>query len=230
MTLVAQDSFERSVAAGANWGTADLGGAWSRQGSTSPEYSVAGGVGIHQLITPGSQGGQLLAGISEADIEILVLNTWDETALGANLFPAGLLARYIDVDNFYSHQLRIDLATPDQLETDIRSHVGGTSTGISGGNVVVTATMEVGSGYWTRFRVQGDELKVKVWEDGDIEPSAWLAEVTNSDHSAPGAIGTRYSTGGGSSNLPTITYDEFEANSLDSVIQQQQRIRSRRSR
>lgn len=36
--------------------------------------------------------------------------------------------------------------------------------------------------YWIRFRANGNDLKGRVWEDGNSEPSAWDIELTDSDY------------------------------------------------
>lgn len=51
--------------------------------------------------------------------------------------------------------------------------------------------------YNFRFLVSGEDLKVKIWSDGDIEPVLWNAEVTDSAVSGEGSVG-----------FNTITYYE----------------------
>jgi len=40
-------------------------------------------------------------------------------------------------------------------------------------------TLSAGQAYWIRFRVEGDQLKVKIWDKGDPEPGSWNLEETD---------------------------------------------------
>ena len=43
--------------------------------------------------------------------------------------------------------------------------------------------------YWFRLRANGTSIKAKVWKDGDNEPTAWTAEVTDSAVTGVGWVG-----------------------------------------
>lgn len=50
-------------------------------------------------------------------------------------------------------------------------------------------TIATNTWYWVRFRVNGSDLKLKVWEDGTAEPGSWDIEETDTDISAVGFVG-----------------------------------------
>jgi len=93
----------------------------------------------------------------------------------------------------------------------IQKYVSATSTTISS----IAKTITVGTAYLARFRVNGSDLKLKVWADGDSEPASWDIETTDTAISAAGwaglgkySISTQYidwvafSTAGETASLP----------------------------
>jgi len=59
-------------------------------------------------------------------------------------------------------------------------------------------TFAAATWYMTRFRANGSTLSVKVWRDGDPEPSGWLASYTDTSGaiSAPGLAGVAATANG----------------------------------
>jgi len=68
--------------------------------------------------------------------------------------------------------------------------------------------------HWLRFVQDGNQLKVKIWDDGDPEPGSWAASVT--DSTGPLADGTtriQVTSGSGTNNgvvLDDVTYTDLE--------------------
>jgi len=205
-TVLASDDFERTVPLGPNWG-----GCWTRAGSPQDIYSVSDGVGrLAPTLT--TTGMQVCQGVSAADADVRGLFTWSSNSAGGNLFPAGLMARFVDASTFYAAQLRIETATPETLRVDIRRHLAGVSTALSTTTVMTGFT--AGTPIWLRFQVEGSALRVKVWRAGDEEPAAWTSERTDTNITGPGSVGYRYSTGVGTTSAPTVTIDNFQARSV----------------
>ena len=91
------------------------------------------------------------------------------------------------------------------FNSGIPTGYGGFATGASNGaprlillnNSVSPTTLDeggsvdfsTGTWWWVRSQVRGNDLKVKMWEDGTTEPSAWLSEVTDTTVQAPGLLG-----------------------------------------
>jgi hypothetical protein len=70
-----------------------------------------------------------------------------------------------------------------------------------GGRAVIGAGSigAVGTGVqWLRYRVEGDQILVKVWSEGSAEPSGWELVVQNSSVTAGGVYQTGFSRSGGS--------------------------------
>lgn len=85
-----------------------------------------------------------------------------------------------------------------------------------GGRVVIGSARigEVGTGkQWLRFRVQGDQILVKVWSEGSAEPSNWELGVQDSSVAAGGVYQTGFSRSGGSSQRD-IYFDHLTVTEL----------------
>lgn len=67
----------------------------------------------------------------------------------------------------------------------IRSHKAGVATTIE----TINYGWQINKWYWMRFRVQGSELKIKVWEKGLDEPIEWLHEMTDTSVQGAGLVG-----------------------------------------
>jgi Bacterial Ig domain/Chitobiase/beta-hexosaminidase C-terminal domain len=207
-TVLAADDFERTVPLGANWS-----GCWTRAGSPHDVYSVSDGVG-RVAPTTTTTGMQVCGDVNAGDVDLRGLFTWSSAPAGATLFPAGLMARFADAANFYAAQLRVENATPGTLRVDIRRHLAGVSNALS--TTTVTTGFSAGTPVWLRFQVEGTALRVKVWQAGDSEPTAWTSERTDANLTASGSVGYRYSAGAGATSAPTVTMDDFTASSLGS--------------
>jgi hypothetical protein len=85
-----------------------------------------------------------------------------------------------------------------------------------GGRVVIGSARigEVGTGMqWLRFRVEGDQILVKVWSEGSAEPSNWELVVQDSSVAGEGVYQTGFSRSGGSSQRD-IYFDHLTVTDL----------------
>lgn len=83
--------------------------------------------------------------------------------------------------------------------------VAGTLTAI-GAAVTITALVTNGW-YWMRFRVNGSDIKAKIWEaDHTSEPAAWTIERTDTAITAAGWLGV-----GNAASTGTRDYDDIAA-------------------
>lgn len=67
-------------------------------------------------------------------------------------------------------------------------------------------TSTVGSWYWLRLRVQGNNLYGKGWADGSTEPTDWMCAVTSTVYAAAGEAGVDTVT-----DTLAYQYDYFQA-------------------
>jgi hypothetical protein len=208
--LLASDPFERLVAAGASWGSAATGGAWTAQFTTGGSaYGVSGGQASIAKAA-GSTYGQTLA-VNKADVDVVARASWNQPAAGGNLIPFSLLGRYANGNNHYRAELR---QTPaGALQLAIVKIVSGQTTVIASAKQVA-ASYTVGSFWRMRFQIDGQTLRARAWADGTAEPNTWTHSVDDSQLGSAGAVGIRASHMNGSTAAPTILYDDFGATAL----------------
>ncbi|WP_225811343.1 hypothetical protein [Streptomyces spinosus] len=201
---LATDTFTRTVASG--WGTSDSGTTWTTSGGTATDYSVGSGVGAHLLATVGlSRRSVIPATISDLDVYVSV--TADQLATGAPL-TGGLLARYVDSENLYSAQLQFTTANAVTLLVFKRVNSAETAFGTY---TMPGVTFVAGTLYRLRFKVVGSLLRAKVWAASDVETPEWQVTATDTELTAPAAVGVRSLSLAGSTNAsPTIRYDDFQ--------------------
>ena len=119
----APDAFERTVTGG--WGTADLGGAWTRSG-TSSNFNVAGGVGTIRMGSRPARAGRALTGVSSSNTEMRTTIGVDKAATGGG--------------TFVTVRPRV-VASGDRYYMDTKFNAGGTVSLILGRNVGATETV-----------------------------------------------------------------------------------------
>ncbi|MDP3894954.1 PKD domain-containing protein [Nocardioides sp.] len=198
----ALDAFARQVTGG--WGSADLGGAWSRVGSVG-NFSVADGQGRIRMSSAGAGPGMALNGVSSSDTDLRVKVGADKAATGGGT--------YLTV------QPRL-LANGDRYYADIRQLSGGSVAVILGRNVSGAPTtllytavsgLTVGAGDLVNVRAQAfgtspTTVRVKVWAIGDEEPTGWTASVTDNTAGlqVAGGLGLRTYLSGSATNAPVF--------------------------
>jgi hypothetical protein len=189
------------------WGSADSGQAWSRVGGPSTDYSMSGGVGRHSLSAVNSSRRNVIGDTVDTDLTMKLRTTVDAT--GGSIM-AGAVTRFQDFSNNYSFRVRFN--TTGGVDTDIQSIVEGVVTTIAS---IEDSGLTYAANDWFNLRVQmqGNDLRMKVWADGDPEPGAWTREVTDNDLTDSGRVGTRSILSTDNTNtLPVIVeYDDFYA-------------------
>jgi PKD repeat protein len=206
----ALDAFARSVTDG--WGSADLGGAWTRSG-TATNFSVVNGRGRIRMSSPGSGPGTMLAGVSSSDTDVRVRLGADKAATGGGI--------YLTVEP------RL-LASGDRYFVDVRMVAGGSVT-VGLGRIVngvetnlATTTvpgLTVAAGDLVQVRAQATgtsptTLRAKVWATGSGEPATWTASVSESTAvlQAPGRLGLGTYLSGSATNAPVLgLFDDLTA-------------------
>ncbi len=71
---------------------------------------------------------------------------------------------------------------------DVRKYDAGTASSVSS----TTKTISTDTWYWSRFRVNGTTLRLRVWADSVSEPGTWDIDTTDSAISGDGWVGVGY--------------------------------------
>ena len=197
------DTFTRTVSNG--WGANDSGLTWSTGGGSASDYSVGSGVGAHLLASVGVSRRCFLS-TTITDLDLYVSATADQLATG-DFLAAGLTARYLDLDNLYSAQIRF--TTANAVQVVIIKRVNAVETTL-GTYTMPATTFVAGTFYRLRFKLKGSLLRAKVWLATDAETPEWQVSVSDNDLVAPMLLGFRSISGPGSTNVnPSIQYDNY---------------------
>ncbi|SRR5579871_2823585 len=187
---LALDTFSRANQSG--WGAATDGQIWQIVVG-SPTLAIASNAGT---LTGTSALVTVQLGISTAgDMEVLcrvsVASTSDNTGIALRMQANGDCYRVA----LNSNNLKIDKCVSGVFTTLTSS----------------AFTTNTGTKYWLRGRVQGTNLRAKVWLDGTSEPGGWTLSTTDSSISAASGFGINTLL---ASSGNTDTYDSFNASQV----------------
>ncbi|MCD4526678.1 LamG-like jellyroll fold domain-containing protein [Nocardioides sp. cx-173] len=198
----ALDAFSRQLADG--WGSADLGGPWTRAGAAS-NFSVADGLGRIRMSSPGTGPAMALNAPTSADTDLRVRVGADKAATGGG--------------TYLTIQPRL-LANGSRYYADVRLVAGGSVSLILGRTVSGTDTtlltrtvpgLTVGAGDLVQVRAQAfgtspTTLRVKLWPSGTEEPEAWTSSLTDDTAGlqVAGGLGLRTYLSGSATNAPVL--------------------------
>jgi pimeloyl-ACP methyl ester carboxylesterase len=209
------DTFNRTESG--TWGNADVGGGWSH--TTAAAHSVSGGVGIQTHATANTNRFARLFGNDHLNLEVYAQFSTDKVAVGGSIFIYPVV-RYLDTSNHY--RCAVALQTSGAISVRWQSVVGGTATDL--GSAVTTGyTHSANAWYHVRAQSEGvspTTLRVKVWPDGQSEPSSWQIEITNSAAAlqVAGAPGVRTILSSSATNMPVdVRWRRFHAGSLNAA-------------
>ncbi|ROQ38588.1 beta-propeller uncharacterized protein DUF5122 [Frondihabitans sp. PhB188] len=203
---IAQDTFARTLTAG--WGTADVGGDWTRAGTNS-NLSVGGGAGSILLTGPGQQMGVYLGSVAQTNVDLTTQFSLDKVATGGGT-QVTLQGRRIDSSTDYRATIALKAGGAATV-----SLVGAGTT--IAAPVTVPGTLAAGTGLSARLQVTGTApttVRAKVWLTGQAEPTAWTVSATNSAAGlqVPGAVGiVAYESGSATNGAQTLKFTAWKA-------------------
>lgn len=175
------DTFTRNVTGG--WGTSDSGHTWSVAGANVNNFLTTLGVGrvVHSTV-----GTRLFTytDASWSDVDLVGQITAPPLPSGAAI-QAGYMLRANAGNDFYCAML--NFGTDGQVHADIQKRVGGGSITTLGSTT--DQSFSPGARKWVRFRAVGPSLSVKLWDDGQTEPTGWGFSTTDTALTE-GSIGT----------------------------------------
>jgi PKD repeat protein len=202
----ASDTFARTIASG--WGSAELGGPWVTSGTTS----VAGGVG---RLTAGAGAGASAA-LRPGDTtstDLLLTTTVDKAPTGSGSM---LWVRARRVTGAGDYRSKTWWQTGGLRVSLVRATAAGTETLLTP-TITVPGTFAPGDRVRVRTQVTGTApttLRLKVWREGQPEPTAWTATATDATAGlqVPGSITLSTYVSGSATNGPvTISVDDLVA-------------------
>ena len=180
-------------------GTADTGGAWTTSG-------IASVVPHSGRLTVNKSGAAsaYLPSIATTDTDTTVTVTSDKVGTGGGTYLA-VLGRRISSGNDY--QGRIRLTSTNSVAIRLVSEVAGAATALTG-ETRLAVTYTPGMLFDVRLQVTATNpttLRLKVWQTGATEPSAWQLTATDSTPrlQANGSVGFWTYLSGSATNAPT---------------------------
>ncbi|MBO0879066.1 MAG: PKD domain-containing protein, partial [Mycobacterium sp.] len=175
-TAFAADAFTRSVTGG--WGSADIGGAWTRNGSATL-FGVGNGIGTIKLASAGAGASAYLDSVSARDLDALVDVSTDSAPTGNGVYLSMAVRRSGTSD--YRIQVKLSPASVTLYLLRVES---GTQTTLAS-RTISGLTYSGGDVLRVRFDVSGSgttALSGKVWKASTAEPAGW--QVTANDNTA----------------------------------------------
>jgi len=217
-TVYGQDSFNRTVSNG--WGTADAGGEWIATGLEAPgAFAVdPSNLGSQSTATSGDTAVAGLGASTYSDLDTKVRVKFDQASLAGGENRARILVRTDVASDIRQFDYEFALSAPDG-KASLEAYIAKRESGIDSALAANTGTglhQDITKFFWIRGQIVGTNpvtLRVKVWEDGTVEPATWSATATDNSPAAPlQAAGYIDLSSYGNSNLPlTVHFGDFQA-------------------
>ncbi|MEF2977726.1 PKD domain-containing protein [Subtercola sp. YIM 133946] len=209
----ALDSFSRTVVNG--FGTAETGGAWTKNGPAT-NLSVKNGSGTIAMPTAGTQSGATLDSVSQTNTDMRVMFSLDKAATGGGT-TLSATGRKTGTNNEY--RSIIHLKSNGTVAVGLVALKGSATSVILANEVQVpgSTTVIAGTSISVRMQVTGTNpttISAKAWISGTPEPAAWTVTATDSYAAlqAPGGIGVYGYVSGSATNAPQVlTVQELSA-------------------
>ncbi|MGV8909667.1 MAG: PKD domain-containing protein [Propionicimonas sp.] len=204
--VLASDGFGRTVTSG--FGTSDVGGAWSTNGSS---FAVNGSQAVVTVSTAGQGPWAQLGGVSSTAVDLAAGIRLDKRVNTGAAFM-GTIGRRVGSSD-YRLKVRVDPAGAVMVYA-IRL-AGGETTLTS--VVVPGLTYQAGALLNTRLQVTGTApttIRARVWLSTAVEPTTWQVTATDSTAAlqTAGAVGLFTYISGASTNTPWVfRFDDFVA-------------------
>jgi PKD repeat protein len=204
------DVFGRTVSGG--WGSADVGGVWSRVG-TAAQFSVAPGGGVLAL----AKAGQTLEGFvgpAQTDADVTEVLSASRVPVGGPLYLS-VTGRRVGVGSSYFAKVLVN--ANGSVTVRVARLAGGVETSLAGPVTVSGLTYVAGMSLSVRVQVFGTSpstVRARVWRTGQAEPSSWQVSGTDSTAGlqSGGAVGTTAYLSSSATNAPeTVTVTSFTA-------------------
>ena len=209
-TALARDAFGRTASNG--WGSADVGGTWTFNGTTN-RFSVAGGKGLQALTSPGNTADAQLASVNAASAEVRVTLAWSRTGSGGTIYGSVLPRR---ISSTTDYRCKVVAGSNGVIQLILVRRVSSTETAIGSANVsgfTMTANQAYDVACSATPSGTGTLLRAKLWRDGTAEPAAWQVSATDSTAAlqAAGGIGISSYMSSSATAPVTLSVDDLSA-------------------
>lgn len=209
-TLIASDAFGRSVSNG--WGSADLGGSWTRPG-TAANYSVAGGQGRLSM-NKGSGPAAYLDGVSSTDTDTQVSIGTDKAATGGGVIISVIGRRVAGAGDY---RAKVHLMADGSVKLGL-SYVRSDNVEVAavGEQTIAGLSYTPGMRLQVRLQVTGTSpttIRASVWASGGVQPTNWQVSATDSSAGmqASGGVGLVVYLSGTATTAPVIgSFDDLK--------------------
>jgi hypothetical protein len=209
------DDYERALTD--SWGSAPTGGAYSYYpAESSPNFDVAGGAGLVAIPSANQASEAILQTVNATDVNVTFRFQTDKTSWGDSQ-EASFIARWLDSGTMYRLTMRID----DNGPAIVQAWKGVAGSWSSFGSMVIVSNVSTLPNTWVNVRAQvvginPTTLRLKMWNDGQTEPSIWSLYLTDNAPAlqSAGAVGLRAFVGPSGTNAPiTFRFDDFRVTS-----------------
>ncbi|BDZ45934.1 beta strand repeat-containing protein [Naasia aerilata] len=199
---LASDDFARTTSGG--WGSATVGGAWTRGSSTTTAYSTDGSVGLLTTTTPGKTLESFLNGVTSTNADVQATASLSAVPSGGTVYVS-VIGRRVGTSDY---RARAAIAAGGAITAQLQvngSTVQSAATGL---------TYAAGDQLRIRLQVTGTSpttLRVKIWKVGTPEPTTWRVTATDTTVAALQAAGSP-GLGAYIGNVPvpsTVSFDDF---------------------
>ncbi|SDP74598.1 PKD repeat-containing protein [Pedococcus dokdonensis] len=211
VTVLAADAYGRTLATG--WGSADTGGAWTTNASSSA-LSVTGGAGQVRL-NAGSGPWLALAGVSSSSTDLVTTIFLDKVPTGSGAYVS-LNGRRVPGVGDYRAKVHYTSNGGVWLSLQ-RATAANAETVLAAETQVPGITMAAGEKLLARVQVTGTSpttVRARVWKAGTTEPTTWQKTATDSTSGfqAAGGVGFYLYLSGAATNAPiAFNFDDLKA-------------------
>jgi hypothetical protein len=215
VTVVARDVFSRTVANG--WDAAEMGGGYSVSGA-AVDLAVLQDAGMLRLPAGGTARAAFLSDVSVHGVDLSFSVAFDSLPAGGPLYAYGLLRR---TGTGAAYRPKMIIAADGAVDVHAGVVVGGTERSLGRPTRVSGLSAAAGEILRLRATATGSDpttLRVRVWPDGDPEPTHWDFSAIDwtGDLQAAGGVGITGYLGIRSTAGPIVLrFDDLVATTTD---------------
>jgi len=207
-TTYASDGFNRSVMD--SWGSAATGGSYTSAGGTS-NLDVNGAAGTIRVGSSGAVVSAYLPSVSARDVNARFRVKTDRLATGEGQFVHFLARRTAEGTEYRS---KVHFMPSGEVRLQVSSAVNGVTRAL-GLETTTPLTHAANAFYWVRVQVTGvapTTVRMRIWRDGQTEPTTWQFAGTDSTAAlqVAGGVGLRGVLGANVTNGATFfSFDDW---------------------